>query len=61
VSVVLCGCRCSAISTVDTMGAIDGHVGEGPMESEVWLVPVWLEPQQKKLGHHGRVGFWLYA
>jgi hypothetical protein len=36
---------------------IDGHVGEGPMESEVRLVPVLLEPQQTKLGHHGRVGF----
>jgi hypothetical protein len=36
---------------------IDGRVGEGPMESEVRLVPVLLEPQQTKLGHHGRVGF----
>ena len=36
---------------------IDGHVGEGPMESEVRLVPVLLEPQQTKLGldTHGRV------
>jgi hypothetical protein len=37
---------------------IDGHVvGDGPMESDVRLVQVLLEPQQAKLGHHGGVGF----
>ena len=34
-----------------------GDIGNGPMQSKVLLMPVLLEPRQKKLGHHGRVGF----
>jgi hypothetical protein len=35
----------------------NGKDGECPMQSEEWLVLVFLVPQQKKLGHHGRVWF----
>jgi hypothetical protein len=39
-----------------------GDIGDGPMQSKVLLVPVLLEPRQKKLlGHHGRVGFLFWS
>jgi hypothetical protein len=38
-----------------------GNIGDGPMQSQVLLVPVLMEQWQKKLGHHGQVGFLFWS
>jgi hypothetical protein len=43
--------------SVEWTEMIDGHIGKSRLLSEVWWVPVLSRPQQRKLGHHGRVSF----
>jgi hypothetical protein len=49
-----CHLECN-VGSVGWMYMEDGDIGEGPMQSVVWLVLVLLGSQQRKLGHHGRV------